>query len=76
VAPSNRKEKVPAVHPISETPAESSRRATASTVYGTLDDSVGALTSMVMSLIANDPDHNQFVDVSYFAQTPGGQRRK
>jgi len=27
-------------------------------------------------LIANDPDHNQFVDVSYFAQTPGGQRRK
>ena len=22
-------------------------------------------------LIANDPDHNQFVDVSYFAQTPG-----
>jgi hypothetical protein len=27
-------------------------------------------------LIANDPDHNQFLDVSYFAQTPGGQRRK
>jgi hypothetical protein len=27
-------------------------------------------------LIANDPDHNQFVDVSYFAQTPGEQRRK
>jgi hypothetical protein len=27
-------------------------------------------------LIANDPDHNQFVDVIYFAQTPGGQRRK
>ena len=27
-------------------------------------------------LIANDPDHNQFVDVSYFAQTRGGQRRK
>jgi hypothetical protein len=23
-------------------------------------------------LIANDPDHNQFVDVSYFPQTPGG----
>jgi hypothetical protein len=22
-------------------------------------------------LIANDPDHNQLVDVSYFAQTPG-----
>ena len=33
-----------------------------------------------LGLIANDPDHNhnhnQFVDVSYFAQTPGGQRRK
>src|SRR5438876_6516608 len=26
--------------------------------------------------IANNPDHNQFVDVSYFAQTPGGRRRK
>jgi hypothetical protein len=26
--------------------------------------------------IANDPGHNQSVDVSYFAQTPDGQRRK
>jgi hypothetical protein len=25
--------------------------------------------------IANDPGHNQSVDVSYFAQTPDGQRR-
>jgi len=31
-----------------------------------------ALTSMVTSLIANDPRHNQSVDVSYFAQTPDG----
>jgi hypothetical protein len=30
---------------------------------------------MVTSLIANDPGHNQSVDVSYFAQTPDGQRR-
>ena len=30
---------------------------------------------MVTSLIANDPRHNQSVDVSYFAQTPDGQRR-
>ena len=33
-------------------------------------------TRWFSGLIANDPDHNQFVDVSYFAQTPGGQRRK
>src|SRR6266849_6003843 len=31
---------------------------------------------MVTSLIADDPGHNQSVDVSYFAQTPDGQRRK
>jgi hypothetical protein len=30
---------------------------------------------MVTSLIANDPGHNQSVDVSYFAQTPDGQWR-
>ena len=32
--------------------------------------------SMVASLIADGPDHNQSVDVSYIAQTPDGQRRK
>ena len=31
---------------------------------------------MPTSMIANHPGHNQFVDVSYFAQTPGGQGRK
>src|SRR6266699_445339 len=31
---------------------------------------------MVTSFIANEPGHNQFADVSYFAQTPDGQRRK
>ena len=30
---------------------------------------------MVTSWIANDAGHNQSVDVSYFAQTPDGQRR-
>ena len=30
----------------------------------------------VTSLIADDPGHNQSVDVSYIAQTPDGQRRK
>jgi hypothetical protein len=33
---------------------------------------MSALTSMVTSLIAHDPGHNQSVDVSYFAQTPNG----
>src|SRR6266700_5249980 len=31
---------------------------------------------MVTSFIANEPGHNQFADVSYFAQTRDGQRRK
>ena len=31
---------------------------------------------MVTSWIANDAGHNQSVDVSYFAQTPDGQRGK
>jgi hypothetical protein len=30
-------------------------------VYRTLDDSFGVLTSMVMSLIADDPSRNKFV---------------
>jgi len=34
-----------------------------------------ALPSKVTSWIANDAGHNQSVDVSYFAQTPDGQRR-
>jgi hypothetical protein len=36
---------------------------------------VPALPSKVTSWIANDAGHNQSVDVSYFAQTPDGQRR-
>src|SRR5713226_2115893 len=31
---------------------------------------------MVTSLSADDPGHNKSVNVSYFAQTPDGQRRK
>ena len=37
--------------------------------------SAWALTSMVTKLDCQDPGHNQSVDVSYFAQTPDGQRR-